>query len=313
MTATLTVNNLSVTYGADLALDDVSVVLDAGTVVGLIGPNGAGKTSFIKALCGRVDIASGAIKINGETLKSGTARQTFMGLVPQDIGLYDHMTARENLYVFAQMMGVSKRDRTAAVDHALARVELTDRGDTRVAALSGGMKRRINVAAAIMHNPSLLIMDEPTAGVDVAARDAVHKLARDLASSGLCVLLVTHELDEAESVCDRVLLLSRGRLLADATPDDLLARCYKGQRELTLRFSRAPDDVTKEHLHEYGMREGEHPTTWMMFTRKNESESVSDAVAVTRNTGIALRDISAGRPGLSALVRHVEKTGELPC
>lgn len=313
MNPVLSVSNLSVAYGAHIALDGFSAVLDAGSVTGLIGPNGAGKTSLIKALCGRADVTSGSVTINGKTLTPGSARQKFIGLVPQDIGLYGHMTARENLTVFAQMMGAARHSRDTAVDDALHRVGLTERAHMRVDALSGGMKRRINVAAAIMHKPPFLIMDEPTAGVDVAARDAVHTLARDLAASGICVLLVTHELEQAESVCDQLLVLSKGRLLAAAPPDELLAQCYKGQRDVTVRLVSAPGETVQNHLRGLGLAEGEHPTTWGMLTNQTEAECVSRVMTALQTHEIKLRDISAGRPGLSALIRHVETAGTLPC
>ena len=198
MTTALSVSELSVHYGDYQALKTLELDIEAGELIGIIGPNGAGKTSFIKALCGRVHY-DGHVQIGDERLKRGHNRQKLLGLVPQDIGLYGHMSGRENLTAFAKIMGLSRQEREDAIEKAIEAVDMGDKADELVSALSGGMKRRINVAAAIMHDPKVIIFDEPTAGVDVPARDTVHRLARTLAEKGMAVLLVTHELDQAEA------------------------------------------------------------------------------------------------------------------
>jgi len=161
--------------------------------------------------------------IDSKPIRSSQNRQRLIGLVPQDIALYSHMTARENLNAFAKIMGMrGRKNRRKSVAAALASVEMDHKSDALISALSGGMKRRINVAAAIMHSPAVLILDEPTAGVDTPARDTVHRLARKLADDGMAVLLVTHELEQAEALCDKLLVLAGGKTLAFDNPADLL-------------------------------------------------------------------------------------------
>jgi ABC-2 type transport system ATP-binding protein len=313
MQSVLSVQDLTVSYGNMTALDGLTMDINAGEIVGLIGPNGAGKTSFIKVLCGRVDAARGTMHINGQALSRSQSRQHLIGLVPQDIGLYGHMTARENLIVFARLMQLSKRQGRIEVEQALEAVDLVHKADDRVDALSGGMKRRINVAAAIMHKPKLLILDEPTAGVDIPARDTIHRLARSLASQNMGVLLVTHELEQAEALCDRILLLAQGRKLAYDTPTDMLTQCYQGAREVMVRFGRPPDRSVMTSLQSFKFKEGDLPTIWTAMTDVNEVTFVSAFMTSMKGGDDLIREISVRRPGLPSLMHIVEKTGALPC
>ena len=158
MTLALEIENLSVHYGGFKALNNINIKLSAGTITGLIGPNGAGKTSLIKAICGRTDISEGEILIQGEPQSTHSSRTRSIGLVPQDIALYPFLTARENLNIFAKYLSLPKAERAEAVTTALEHVDMSAKANTRIEHMSGGMKRRINVAAAIMHNPALLIL-----------------------------------------------------------------------------------------------------------------------------------------------------------
>ncbi len=313
MTTALAVRHLTVKYGPDTALDNLSADFPGGHVTGLIGPNGAGKTSFIKALCGRAPCVSGEVFINGHAVKRGTSRQKLIGLVPQDIGLYGHMTARENLSAFASIMGIPKLERAAKVTHALETVDLMHKSGTRVEALSGGMKRRINVAAAIMHGPALLILDEPTAGVDLPARDAIHALAGGLAKQGMAVLLVTHELEQAEALCDKILILAAGKKLAFDAPASILSQAYAGAREVMVRFAVPPTAAVMETLSPFEFSQGELPTIWTAMTEASEVTFVSAFMTALKGGDHLIREISVRRPGLPSLMRHIERTGALPC
>ena len=311
MTSAFSVEGLSVQYGAATALDNVSCHINSGEVVGLIGPNGAGKTSFIKAVCGRVD-AKGVIKIQDKILKRGMDRQNLIGLVPQDIGLYPHMTCLENLEVFARIMGLPSEHRKSGALSALALVDLNDKSGALVNTLSGGMKRRLNVACAIMHAPKLLILDEPTAGTDMPARDSIHRLTRKLAQSGMAVLLVTHELEQVEALCDRVLIFAKGRLLSEGTPSDILETCFGATRELTVRFGTLPTPAMLADLSPFNFIEGELPTMWSALTDERKLSMASAFLATLQNNHPEIREIGIRRPGLPTLMQILEKTGQLP-
>ena len=303
-TPILSVDQLSVSYGKHRALHGLSLDIKPGELVGVIGPNGAGKTSFIKALCGRLDI-SGKIAINGTQLKRGMDRRRSIALVPQDIGLYPHLTATENLDVIGRLLGLSDRE---IINTALKSVDMVKHADVRVSAMSGGMKRRINVAAAVLTDPYLIIFDEPTAGVDVPARDTLHRLARHLTKQGKAVILVTHELEQAEALCDKVLVLCDGKKLAFDTPSRLLQNAFQDQREIRIRFAVPPNRDMLEAMHPFEFKQDELPTIWSTMTNANEVSFVSAFMTSLRGGGDLLREISVRRPGLTALMHRIEQT-----
>jgi len=303
----LNVHGLTVDYGQHRALDNLSLDISAGTLVGVIGPNGAGKTSFIKALCGRLK-GKGEIKISGHDLKAGTDRRHHIALVPQDIGLYPHLTAYENLDVIGRFLGLKDK---AVIGAALDAVEMGQHAKLRISEMSGGMKRRFNVAAAILTNPSLIIFDEPTAGVDAPARDTVHRLARKLADEGKAVILITHELEQAEAVCDKILVLCGGKRLAYDAPANILETSFQGQREVMVRYSQPPANDISKAMKPFAFKQGELPTIWVALTDANEVSFVSAFMTALKGGDEQIREISVRRPGLTALMHRIEKTGQL--
>lgn len=312
MTPCLDIKNLSASYGGFEALKNINITLQPGTITGLIGPNGAGKTSLIKAICGQIDINAGNITIQGQPLKPHSARAHRIGVVPQDIALYPFLTARENLQAFAKYLSLPKDQQKAAIETALTHVDMNAKADTRISHMSGGMKRRINVAAAIMHNPALLILDEPTAGVDTPARDAIHSLLRKLAAGGMTIILVTHELDEVEHYCDHVLFLAAGRVLAHAECSHILAHAFGDKREIIVDFAQAPSAGHRHVMETFALKPGAVPTRWQLFTPINNDDYLSKLITTTESLQPAIRDVSIRRPNLTRLMEIVEKTGVFP-
>jgi len=299
MNALLHIENLNVHYGNHHALNNLSLEVYAGELIGIIGPNGAGKTSFIKALCGRLK-CGGAVKVSQQPLKQGADRRAHIGLVPQDIGLYPGL------------LRVPKPLRHHAAKQALDAVDMSAHLNKLVANMSGGMKRRINVAAAIMHDPALIIFDEPTAGVDAPARDTVHRLARELTQRGMAVLLITHELEQAEALCDKILVLNQGTALAFDAPAAILSRSFKGAREVMVRYATPPDMKTLQAMKQYEFTQGELPTIWTAMTQASEVSFVSAFMTALGGGGNdKVREISVRRPGLTALMHRIEATGAL--
>lgn len=303
----LNVRSLTVDYGKHRALDQLTLKITEGELVGVIGPNGAGKTSFVKALCGRLKL-NGELEVRGNILQRGTDRRQHIALVPQDIGLYPHLTAKENLDVIGRLLGLKNKQ---GVMDALDAVEMSHHAKLRVSDMSGGMKRRINVAAAILTKPSLVIFDEPTAGVDAPARDTVHRLARKLADEGKAVILITHELDQAEALCDKVLVLCKGKRLAFESPASLLERSFEGQREVMVRYGRPPTHDVSAVMAPFQFKKGELPTIWVALTNLNEVSFVSAFLTALQGGDDLIREISVRRPGLTALMHRIEKTGSL--
>ena len=303
----LNVRDLTVDYGKHRALDQLTLEISEGELVGVIGPNGAGKTSFVKALCGRLKL-NGKLEVCGNSLRRGSDRRQHIALVPQDIGLYPHLTAKENLEVIGRLLGL--KDKQGVMD-ALDAVEMGRHAKLKVSDMSGGMKRRINVAAAILTKPSLVIFDEPTAGVDAPARDTVHRLARKLADEGKAVILITHELDQAEALCDKVLVLCKGKRLAFEPPARLLERSFQGQREVMVRYGTPPAPDVFAAMAPFDFKQSELPTIWVAMTNADEVSFVSAFLTALQGGDELIREISVRRPGLTALMHRIEKTGSL--
>jgi ABC-2 type transport system ATP-binding protein len=229
------VEKLRCAYGSVVAVDDLSFTARPGEIFGLLGPNGAGKTTCISCICGLLKPTAGRVFVMGhDTSEDGRRARQELGVVPQEIALYDDLSAAENLAYWGgayRMHGRALRDR---VHEVLEWTGLADRAREPVGRFSGGMKRRLNFACGIVHRPKVLLLDEPTVGVDPQSRVRLLELTRELARGGATVLYTTHYMEEAESLCDRVVIIDHGRILAQGTLPEL--RSLLGERDL-LRFS----------------------------------------------------------------------------
>lgn len=212
-------------YGPTTALGGVSFVVGEGEMFGLLGPNGAGKTTLLSVVSGLLDASSGAVRILGDNaLPPSRDLRRSVGLVPQELALYGELTARENVEFFGALYGVRPPALRARVDDVLAAVGLTDRADTRVETFSGGMKRRLNLGAALVHRPSLLLLDEPTTGVDPQSRNHLFEEIRRVNAEGTTVVYTSHYMEEVQALCPRVGIVDHGRLIACDQVPDLLRR-----------------------------------------------------------------------------------------
>jgi ABC-2 type transport system ATP-binding protein len=214
----LEVRGLAKSFGAIRAVDGVSLAIGDGETIGLLGPNGAGKTTTVSMICGLIQPDAGEVYINGRAL-GGDADpvKRSLGLVPQEVALYDELTANENLRFFGALYDLDGPALDSAIAEALALVGLADRIGDRVKTFSGGMKRRLNLAAALLHDPQTLILDEPTVGVDPQSRNAIFDNLEALKARGKSLLYTTHYMEEAERLCDRVVILDHGRVVASDT------------------------------------------------------------------------------------------------
>ncbi|MGF1457435.1 MAG: ABC transporter ATP-binding protein [Leptolyngbyaceae cyanobacterium] len=219
----LSIRNLSKTYRGRQALQDLNLDILPGEVYGLLGPNGAGKTTTINLICGLLQADAGQVYINQHA--AGEATKSWIGVMPQENLLYRTLTCQENLQFFAKIYGVPRKQRSPRIQSCLSAVNLQDRANTPVEQLSGGMQRRLSLAIAIVHRPKLLILDEPTTGLDIEARHEVWQLIRLLSrQEGMTILLTTHLLDEAERLCQRIGIIKQGYLLAEGTLAELRRR-----------------------------------------------------------------------------------------
>ena len=215
----LLIENINKAYGKRQVLQNLNLKIDFGEVYGLLGPNGAGKTTTINIICNLLKADSGKIQINNQAVSEKT--KSIIGVAPQENLLYQALSCKENLNFFAQIYGLTRKVRHLQVEKCLAAVNLSDRADSPVETLSGGMKRRLNIALALVHEPKLLILDEPTTGLDIEARYEIWELIRNLKNQGITILLTTHLLDEAERLCQKIGILKNGQILAEGTLPEL--------------------------------------------------------------------------------------------
>jgi len=224
----LTLRNVSVRYGLTVALDQFSLDLHPGEIVGLLGPNGAGKSTTVAMLCGLVDADRGEVFVGTGASRlaldeNAHAAKRRIGFVPQELSIYENLGAAANLELFGALYGLSGALLRGRVDAALALVGLADRARDKPRTFSGGMKRRLNIAAALVHDPDVLIFDEPTVGVDPQSRNAIFDNLETLRDHGKALLYTTHYMEEAERLCDRVVIMDHGRVVAS----DTLAGLYQ--------------------------------------------------------------------------------------
>ncbi len=209
-------------YGAKTAVAGVSIEANAGEIIGLLGPNGAGKSTTVAMLCGLTPPDKGEVTIAGERIgEDASPVKRRIGLVPQDISLFEDLPALDNLELFGALYGVAGptlRERTAA---ALELVGLADRAKAKPSTFSGGMKRRLNIACALLHDPDVLLLDEPTVGVDPQSRNAIFDNLETLRSRGKALIYTTHYMEEAERLCDRVVIIDHGKVVASGSQDEL--------------------------------------------------------------------------------------------
>ena len=212
-------------YGSLVALNDVSLDIARGEFFGLLGPNGAGKSTLMSLVAGLRAPDAGTLTLDGAPLTAAnTASRLALGLVPQSIALYDELSAEQNLKIFGELYGLRGADLRARIDEALEAVQLADRRRDQVKTFSGGMQRRLNLVAALLHRPKLLLCDEPTVGVDPQSRNAIFDFLEARARAGLTVIYSTHYMEEATRLCTRIGIIDHGKILALGTLDELLTR-----------------------------------------------------------------------------------------
>ena len=209
-------------FGELTAVDQVDFSIAEGEIFGLLGPNGAGKTTTISMISGLLEPTEGDVIVDGASVrKQPVAVKRVLGVVPQEIALYPTLTARENLSFWGKMYGLSGKELSSAVDEALELAGLADRAKERIEKYSGGMKRRINIAAGILHKPRVLLMDEPTVGIDPQSRNHILEQVKELNAAGMTVLYTSHYMEEVEFLCDRVAIVDHGKVIAMGTIDEL--------------------------------------------------------------------------------------------
>jgi ABC-2 type transport system ATP-binding protein len=297
----LTIENVTKRFGEIVALDRVSLSLARGEFFGLLGPNGAGKTTLMSLVAGLRAPDSGSISINGQRVgPNAMAPRHELGFVPQAIALYEELSAEENLRLFGKLYGLAGQELRARVDHGLHAAQLFERRQDKVQTYSGGMKRRINVVASILHRPALLLCDEPTVGVDPQSRNAIFEFLQRLNADGMTIVYSTHYMEEATRLCSRIAIIDHGRMLALGTLDELLTHLPFSE---LVRIARNDQTTAQmQALAEYGeITKAEDAYLFKL----RDGLRFSEFFAAAEELGLPYRYFNIRRPTLEDLFLHL--------
>ncbi|WP_134324822.1 ABC transporter ATP-binding protein [Cumulibacter soli] len=302
---TLLVSELRKSFGERVAVDGVSFQIAAGETYGLLGPNGAGKTTAISMIAGLLGADEGSVSVVGERMgPHAIAPKRHIGLVPQEMAIYPDISARDNLRYFGRLQRITGAHLRKRVDEILDLVGLADRAKGAVKEFSGGMQRRLNIGIGLLHRPRLLILDEPTVGVDPQSRNAILESVEALAGEGMAVLYTTHYMEEAERLCDRIAIIDSGRFQAEGTRDELITLTggvdhidLRGTGELAAAAGALRDleRVSRVEQDSGGLR----------LTVRDAPAAIAQIVTEATSAGMRLADVQVSRPNLEAVFLHL--------
>ena len=300
----LACTDLRKTYDQLVAVDDVSFTIESGETYGLLGPNGAGKTTTISMVAGLLEKDGGTAVVAGnEITTKSTAAKAAIGLVPQDLAIYPDLTARENLRFFGTLYAIGD-DLNTRVDEVLDVIELTERAGDQTKEYSGGMKRRLNIGIGLLHRPELLILDEPTVGVDPQSRNAILENVERLGSHGIAVLYTTHYMEEAERLCDRIGIIDEGHILAEGTRQELVSLVGQLDRvtlTATGSLTVAADALRGiERVEDVTVSEGS-----LEITATGARTLLAEIIRVTAEGGATVSSVEVSEPDLEAVFLHL--------
>jgi ABC-2 type transport system ATP-binding protein len=302
------VEQLRKSYGDLIAVDGVSFTAQPGEIFGLLGPNGAGKSTTIGCISGLLTPTGGHIRVMGhDVVRDGKAARRALGVVPQEIALYDELSAEENLNYWGGAQGLRNPKLRGRIESVLEDTGLQDRAREPVKRFSGGMKRRLNLGCGIIHSPKVLLLDEPTVGVDPQSRVRLLDLVRAQARAGTCVLYTTHYMEEAESLCDRLAIIDRGKVIAAGTLAEL--RGMLAERDL-LRLSGAfaPAAVNDALQHVDGVEVLQADEELLLLSLADALKKLPAIFSALESTGAEVRGTTLKQPSLESL--FIKLTGK---
>tara|TARA_Y100000813_G_scaffold161065_1_gene121467 strand:- start:344 stop:1276 length:933 start_codon:yes stop_codon:yes gene_type:complete len=305
----LEVNELRKTYATGFeALKGISLKVNKGEILALLGPNGAGKTSLISTICGITNPSSGSVFIDGYDIsKNFRDARKLVGLVPQDITLEPFEKVANTINFSRGLFGKKKDD--ALTEKILTKLALWDKRDSRLMELSGGMKRRVLIAKALIHEPRLLFLDEPTASVDVELRQSMWNVVADLKKDGVTIILTTHYIEEAEAIADRVGIINKGELLLVEEKTSLMQKF--GQKILNIELQKRLNQLPKEFSQENVKLSDDGLTLTYIYDTKQKKTGITKLLSNLSNSGINLRDIQTDQSSLEEIfVNLVKEKGE---
>ena len=292
--------NVSKSYENIQALKDVSLKIEKGELFGLLGPNGAGKTTMINIINTLLPADSGKVYIAGLSLSENRQKiKKLIGIIPQEIALYEDLTALENLKFWREIYGIPKKELKNRCDEILKMVGLFERKNESLKKFSGGMKRRINIAAGLLHNPEIILMDEPTVGVDPQSRNFIFEMIKKLHSNGKTIIYTTHYMEEAEKLCTRIAIIDRGKIIALGTKEELY-RLLNDENTVTIKFKQKIDLRDFENLLPQP-KILRHNELSVRISGKNLSENLTEIFKIIKKTENEIEEIKTLKPNLETV------------
>jgi len=295
----LEVDALVKRFGDLTAVDNVSLKVRAGECLGLLGPNGAGKSTLIRAMVGRVIQDSGQVMVMGKAAGSTEARMA-LGWVPQELSIYPRISCRENLGSFGRYYGLKGQALKEAVAWCLNWAALEEKQNDVAKTLSGGMKRRLNMAAGMMHRPKVVLFDEPTVGVDPQSRNRIFEMIEALRDAGTAIVYTTHYMEEAERLCDRIAIIDHGRIIAEGTKEELVEKTFGTCSQVLARFAGDRDAIEK-----WAKRHGGRVTAETAEFTIEQAGEIAPLLEAATKAGLELLDLSLRRPNLESVFLHL--------
>lgn len=288
-----------------LAVDDVSFSIESGETYGLLGPNGAGKTTSISMISGLLEPNDGNVMVDGNPITTtSVAGKKAIGLVPQDLAIYPDLTATENLTFFGRLYGMDRSVLSKRVDEVLDVIGLTDRGDDLTKEFSGGMKRRLNIGIGLLHKPKLLILDEPTVGVDPQSRNAILESVESLSGEGMAVLYTTHYMEEAERLCDRVAIIDEGKIKAEGSRRELVSMVGQKDR-ISISGSGDLSGATSAVQQLTGVSDASSADHQLHILAEDASSILPQVLAQVTSSGASISSVEVVEPNLEAVFLHL--------
>jgi len=286
-------------FGEVTAVDGISLDVRRGECLGLLGPNGAGKSTLIRSIVGRVIPDTGTISVFGAAADS-TAARNGLGWVPQELALYPRLTCRENLEAFGRYHGLDGSSLGQAVQRCLEWATLTDRSGELVKNLSGGMKRRLNMAAGLIHQPRLMLMDEPTVGVDPQSRNHIFEMIEKLHAEGMSIIYTTHYMEEAERLCDRIAIVDHGKIIAQGRHAELVENAFGTRSQVLARFAGGDERIAA-----WVTARGGQMTDGLAIFSVDHPTEIAALLEGSAKAGLELIDVSLRRPNLESVFLHL--------
>ncbi|HUB19865.1 MAG TPA: ABC transporter ATP-binding protein [Acidobacteriaceae bacterium] len=295
----LQVDDVVKRFGAVTAVAGVSFAIAPGACFGLLGPNGAGKSTLIRSIVGRVRLDAGSIAIFGHSVSSAAARAD-LGWVPQELAIYPLLTCRENLQAFGKYQGLRGRVLHDAIAWCLEWAALADRAGSPVKTLSGGMKRRLNMAAGLIHRPRLVLLDEPTVGVDPQSRNRIFEMVEALRSAGTTIIYTTHYMEEAERLCDRIAIIDHGQIIAEGTKEELVSRSFGSRSSVTIHVG-----ATQIDLAAWAQARGGTAQDGVVHCSVERPSEIADLLEAATHDRLEILDVTMQRPNLESVFLHL--------